>query len=148
LKDGLMKLGFSKRVFAGVAGFGMAMAAQAANAAVDPSYGGQGTDKFTLSAGWVFTDLGGSIGLNGTAADGTLIDFNPDGGGSNTDSFQASANWRVANRHRVSLLWYQTKREASFTTKNDIQVGDEVIPAGATASTDFKRSMTSSSWRS
>ena len=133
-----MKLGFSKRAFAGIAGFGMAMAAQAAHAEVDPSYGGQGTDKFTLSAGWVFTNLGGSIGLNGTASDGTAVSFNPNGGGTNTDSFQASANWRITNRNRVSLLWYQTKREASYTTKNDIQIGNELIPAGATASFDLK----------
>ncbi len=36
-----MTASFSKRVFAGIAGLGMAMAAQAANAAVDPSYGGE-----------------------------------------------------------------------------------------------------------
>ena len=133
-----MTASFSKRVFAGIAGLGMAMAAQAANAAVDPSYGGQGTDKFTLTAGWVFTDLGGSIGINGTTDTGTDVDFNPDGGGTNTNSFMASANWRVANRHRVSLLWYQTKRDVSYTTTQDIQIGNELVPAGATASIDLK----------
>ncbi len=133
-----MTVSFSKRAFAGLAGLGMAMAAQAAHAEVDPSYGGQGTDKFTLSAGWVFTDLGGSLSLNGTTASGTDIGFNPDGAGASTSSFLASANWRVANHHRVSLLWYQTKRDTSYTTQNDIQIGNEFIPAGATASIELK----------
>ena len=132
-----MTVSFSKRAFAGLAGLGMAMAAQAAHAEVDPSYGGQGTDKFTLSAGWAFTNLGGSLSLNGTTASGTDIGFNPDGKGASTNSFQASANWRVANRHRVSLLWYQTKRDTSYTTQNDIQIGNEFIPAGANASVDL-----------
>lgn len=131
-----MKREFSRRVFAGVAGLGMAMVAGAAHAEVDPSYGGQGTDKFTLSAGWSFSNIDGSLGLNGTLQDGTPIDIGT-GSGKDTSSFTASANWRVARKHRVSLLYFRTKRENTLTLANDVVIDDITIPAGASATTEL-----------
>lgn len=133
-----MTIRISKRALAGVAGFGLVMGAHAAHAEVDPSYGGQGTDKFTLSAGWSFSDIAGSLGLDGTTLNGTPIDLNGGGKVKSSSSFLASANWRVARKHRVSLLWFQTKRDNSFTLANDIIVNDTTIPKGASASAEFK----------
>ena len=128
---------FAKHALLGLAGFGLALAAQAAHAEVDPSYGGQGTDKFTLSAGWSFSNIDGSLGLNGTLQDGTPIDIGSGGSGKNTSSFSATGNWRVAKRHRVSLLYFRTKRENSVTLGKDVIIDDVTIPAGASATTDL-----------
>ncbi len=128
-----MKRGFSKWALAGFAGIGMVAAAQAAHAEVDPSYGGQGTDKFTLSAGWSFSNIDGDLGINGTLTDGTPIDFGSNGNGRDTSSFSAMGNWRVAKRHRVSLVYFRTQREDSYTLAKDVIIDDVTIPAGASA---------------
>lgn len=111
--------------------------AQAALAAVDSSYGGQGTDRFTLSAGGSLTRVTGDISVNGTIADGTLVDIDPDGTSKSNTSLLAGGNWRITNRNRVSLTWYRTGRENTITSKNDIVIGDTTIPAGASVTTDI-----------
>jgi len=133
-----MTMRISKRALAGLAGFGLMMAASAANAEVDPSYGGQGTDKFTLTGGWVFTNIDGSISLDGATSTGTPIDLNGNGNGKGTSSFMAAANWRFATKHRATLLWFQSKRDQSYTTANDIVIDDNVIPAGASIAAEIK----------
>lgn len=39
--------------------------------------------------------------------------------------------WRMANRHRLSLLYAPIKRTTEKTTSNDIEIGGDIIRAGA-----------------
>lgn len=120
-----------------VAAMSLLGGAQAARAEVDPSYGGQGTDRFTLVAGGALTRVTGDLSINGTLVDGTTIDVDPDGNNKSNTSFLAGGNWRITNRNRLSLTWYRTGREQTFTTQDDIIINDTTIPAGASATTDF-----------
>lgn len=110
-------------------------AASPALAAGDYIKGGEETFKFTI--GGLIGNTDPSIGLNGTLVDGTPIDFGADGGKS-VSSFAVSADWRFARKHRVSALWYGTKRSNTYTLANDVIVDDIVIPAGASLSPEIK----------
>jgi hypothetical protein len=105
--------------------FGLAAPALAA----EPSYLG-GNETFRITIGGLIGSTSPSLSLNGTAVDGTRIDFSRDGGES-VNSFTASGEWRFARKHRVSLLWYATSRSETYTLANDVVIGDTTIPAGA-----------------
>ncbi len=45
--------------------------------------------------------------------------------------------WRMGDRHRLSLIYLPIKRTSTLTTKNDFNVGGNVIKAGATLGTSF-----------
>lgn len=46
--------------------------------------------------------------------------------------------WRMADRHRLSLLYSQIKRATGVTTKKDIEVAGTIIRAGATVASSVK----------
>jgi hypothetical protein len=89
-----------------------------------------GNETFRLSIGGLIGSTDPSLSLNGTAVDGTRVDFSRDGG-EDVSSFMASGDWRFARKHRVSLLWYGTSRGETYTLANDVIIGDTTIPAGA-----------------
>jgi hypothetical protein len=103
-------------------------AATPALAAGDVIKGGEETFKITV--GGLIGSTDPSVGLNGTADDGTLIDFGANGGGS-VSALVVSGDWRFARKHRVSALWYGTSRSNTFSLADDVIIGDTTIPAGA-----------------
>ena len=46
--------------------------------------------------------------------------------------------WRMADRHRLSLIYVPIRRTSEFTTVNDIEVGGNVIKAGAFIGTSVR----------
>jgi hypothetical protein len=46
--------------------------------------------------------------------------------------------WRMADRHRLSLIYAPIKRSSEFTTINDIDIGGNVIKAGAFIGTSVR----------
>lgn len=96
-----------------------------------------GNETFRLTFGGLVGSTDPSLSLNGTTVAGTPIDFGRDGGTS-VSSLTASADWRFARKHRVSLLWYGTKRTNTYTLPNDVEIGDTLIPAGASLTPEVK----------
>lgn len=47
-------------------------------------------------------------------------------------------SWRMANRHRLSLLYVPIKRTTEKTTSNDIEIGGDIIRAGASVGSSAK----------
>ena len=55
--------------------------------------------------------------------------------------FWTNLNWRFADKHRFGVSYFSFSRDATATALRDLQIGDEIYPAGATLSTDFRASV-------
>jgi hypothetical protein len=55
--------------------------------------------------------------------------------------FWANLNWRFADKHRFGISYFDFTRDATATALEDIEIGDEIYPAGATLNTDFRASI-------
>ncbi len=96
-----------------------------------------GDETFKITVGGLLGSTDPSLSLNGTTTEGTPIDFGFNGGKS-VSSITASAEWRFFPHHRVTLLWYGTKRSNTYTLANDIEINDNLIPAGATLTPEIR----------
>jgi hypothetical protein len=110
-------------------------AATPALAAGDYIKGGEETFKITV--GGLIGSSDPSVEFNGTLENGTPIDFGANGGKS-VSAITVSADWRFARKHRVSALWYGTKRNNTYTLANDVIINDTLIPAGASLTPEIK----------
>ena len=99
-----------------------------------------GEEEFTLSAGVFFPSFNTQLKVNNTDLDlGTDVDLENDLGLKEDETvFWAGGTWRFASRHRVGVSYFQFKRDASKTLLKDIEIDDEVYPAGASVETEFK----------
>jgi len=99
-----------------------------------------GEEKFTLSAGVFLPNFNTQITVNNTDLDlGGDVDLENDLGLKDNETvFWAGGTWRFAPRHRVGIAYFQFKRDATQTLLRDIEIDDEVYPAGASLESEFK----------
>jgi hypothetical protein len=112
--------------------FGLATPALAAD-----NYIPGGTETFKFTVGGLIGSTDPSVEFNGAIVDGTPIDFAANGGKS-VSAVTISGDWRFARKHRVSALWYGTKRSNTYTLANDVIIDDITIPAGASLTPEIK----------
>lgn len=53
-------------------------------------------------------------------------------------TFYGNAYWRFFPRHRIGVGYFRFKDEVTATAQRDLQIGDEIFPAGASLSSEFK----------
>ncbi|HMU56513.1 MAG TPA: hypothetical protein PKA61_15995, partial [Nitrospira sp.] len=96
------------------------------------------SDKLMIRGGWAYvfgatanaSVAGPVLGL------GPAVDFtNTLGGRSSTDAFRIDGLYRFNERHAVGLSWYRIGLSGSKTVNQDIQIGDNVVSAGAATQT-------------
>ncbi len=97
-----------------------------------------GQDKFTLSVGGVVSRLDTQVALDGATSSGTLLDNESNGLSNSTSSLAVSASWRFADRHRFDLLYFGANRSGNYQSDRDITVGDVLISAGSSVTTEAK----------
>jgi hypothetical protein len=97
-----------------------------------------GQEKFTFNVGGVVSRLDTQVAVDGTTASGTLVDMESNGLSNNTSSLAVSATWRFADRHRFDLLYFGANRSGSYVSASDITVGDILISAGSSVTTEAK----------
>jgi hypothetical protein len=90
-------------------------------------------EKYRLDIGGSVVDFDSQIRIN--SRDDSIdkeIDFEDDVGfDSQLRLGILKGTWRVADRHRLSLLYVPIKRATEYTTINDIEVEGDIIRAGA-----------------
>lgn len=98
-----------------------------------------GEETFAISAGVFLPKIDSKISAdNDILGIGDIIDLEDDLDlDENNNTFWGSAYWRFKPKHRLSVGYYQMKRNASATAKTDLIIGDEIYPAGASLSTEF-----------
>jgi len=87
---------------------------------------------YRLDIGATIVDFDSKVGIN--SRDDSInkeIDFEDLGFDSKVQLGVIKGTWRMADRHRLSLLYTQIKRATEVTTKNDIEVDGNIIRAGA-----------------
>ncbi len=57
--------------------------------------------------------------------------------GEDATTYWGNVSWRFYEKHRISAGYFQFKRDATATATDDLQIGDEIYPAGASLSTEF-----------
>jgi hypothetical protein len=96
------------------------------------------SDKLMIRGGWAYV-----FGATATAAVsgpvlgvGANVDFtNTLGGNNSTDAFRIDGLYRFNERHAVGLSWYRVGLSGSKTINQQVQIGDNVVSAGAATQT-------------
>jgi hypothetical protein len=95
-----------------------------------------GQDTFTFNLGGVMSRLDTKVAINGTTSSGTRLDDESNGLSRDTSSLAAFATWRFADRHRFDLLYFGANRAGSYQSTRDITVGDVLISAGSSVTSE------------
>ncbi len=100
----------------------------------------QGDEWLTVSAGVFLSKIDSTARVDSSSLGvGTDVDLEDDLGlNEDETTFWGNVTWRFAENHRISAGYFQFKRDAGATAKGDLQIGDEIFPAGASLSTEFK----------
>jgi hypothetical protein len=95
------------------------------------------TDRFSLSLGTFLLDTSTQLRIDGAAGNGTEFDAERVLGLRDSDRFRVDGYWRFANRHKLRLLYFDTKRSATRSIDTTLQVGDTVFPVDAELESSF-----------
>lgn len=99
-----------------------------------------GGESFVFAAGVFLPAFDSVIRLDNTEFNiGDQVDLENDLGLQNSETTAwLRGQWRFSANHRVSLSYFQIGRSATATALENITIGEETYPAGATLSTSFK----------
>ena len=76
---------------------------------------------------------------NQSVGAGSDVDLENDLGLTEDQSvFWTNLNWRFADRHRLGVSYFSFTRDATAEALEEIEIGDEIYPVGATLNTDFQ----------
>jgi hypothetical protein len=127
---------FPARVAAAAALAGVAFAA----AAQEPAVIRPGQEKLTLTLGAFLPAWDTKLRVdNDSLGEGTDTDLVDDLGVKRENSgVLLGIEWRFAPRHRVGFSYSHFSFDASRAIARELQIGDEIYPAGATVNTQLK----------
>jgi hypothetical protein len=100
------------------------MAAQPAMAAdlIPP-----GEEQFKIVAGGVVARIGSSVGLDGSASNGSVIDLESPTGSRNATTWLLGATWRPGSNHRISATYFSTKKVRTLVFNEQITIDDDTL---------------------
>jgi hypothetical protein len=98
-----------------------------------------GEERFTIGLGWVFNSFGTDLRVDNQASQGSNVNLKDDlGAEQKASSYWASAEWRFAPRHRIGFSSSVFTLKGTKVLSRNIQIGDELYPAGATVASELK----------
>jgi hypothetical protein len=100
------------------------------------------TDRFSVSLGTFLLDSSTQIRVDGDASNGTEFDAERTLGLHDSDRFRLDGYWRFADRHRLRLLYFDTKRSEENIIDTELRVGDTVFPVNAQINSSFDTKVT------
>lgn len=95
------------------------------------------TDRFSISLGTFLLDTSTELRIDGASGNGTEFDAERTLGLQDSDRFRVDGYWRFANRHRLRVLYFDTKRGATQDIDTELRVGDTVFPIDAQIESSF-----------
>ena len=119
----------------------------AAQSMMSQEFRGPYEPSFTIGLGGVVNRFDTSLRLDGRTHSGTDFQLEDNGLDHNDSSFEASFSWRFLSRHRLDVLYFESKRSGARTYSNEVTIGDTVFPIGATVSIANKDSFVSIDYR-
>ena len=98
-----------------------------------------GDEKVYLVGGVFLPAFDTDVRVDTTLGIGSEIDLQDDLGFDDTQTtFYGSGYWRFAPKHRIGAGYFRFKDESSATAQRDLEIGDEIFPAGASIFSEFK----------
>jgi len=98
-----------------------------------------GEETFTISGGVFLPSFGTSGRVDTSLGLGSDIDLEDDLGlSSDTTTFWGNMSWRFARKHRFGVSYFSFTRDANTFAEEELTIGDETFPVGASLSTEFK----------
>ena len=99
-----------------------------------------GEERFLFVGGVFLPALDRSVRVDNTSLGiGDEIDLEDDLGFDDTQTtFYGGGFWRFFPRHRFGVGYFRFKDETTATALRDLTIGDEVYPAGASLTSEFK----------
>lgn len=113
----------SLRRILGVAAVGIALAQPALAAEPIPP----GEEQFKFIIGGVVANISSSVGLDGIANNGTLIDLESPSGNKNATTWVLGGTWRFASKHRIAGTYFRTTKDRTLSIDRTITIGDDTL---------------------
>lgn len=97
-----------------------------------------GEEKFKIVAGGVLAWIDSSVGVNGTTGTGSVIDLDGPNSDKSANNFILGAQWRMAPRHRLSALYFTTRKERTLSFDQTITIEDDTLVPPTTLSSEAR----------
>jgi len=95
------------------------------------------SDRFSVSLGTFLLDTNTNLRIDGTGGRGTEFDAERELGLHNSDSFRLDGYWRFKERHKLRVLYFDSKRHNTHVIDEDIQIRDTLFPVNVEINTTF-----------
>lgn len=97
-----------------------------------------GEERFAFGLGVTWNSFSSKLRVD-NQSQGSDVNLRNDLGLENQQtSYWVNAEWRFAPRHRIGINYSQFKLSGSGTAPRELQVGDEIYPAGTTVDTELR----------
>jgi hypothetical protein len=98
-----------------------------------------GEETFSISGGVFLPSFDTSAQVDTSLGIGTEVNLEDDLGlSSNETTYWGDVTWRFARKHRLSAAYFSFTRDANAVAIEELTIGDETFPVGASLSTEFK----------
>jgi hypothetical protein len=104
--------------------------------AADLIPGGQEHVKLTL--GGIVARIDSGIGIDGATNNGSILDLEGPAGKKEIGNVFFGAEWRVASRHRISGIFFSTKKDRQLSFNQSVTIGDDTLVPPATLASESK----------
>jgi hypothetical protein len=98
--------------------------------AVHAESGNPLTDRFNIQLGGFLLSTETTLRVDGEFDQGTEIDSERDLGLKDSDRFRIDAYWRIAPKHKIRLMYFDTSNSADKTLERTIEFNDTIYTVG------------------
>ena len=91
-----------------------------------------------MNVGGIVNRFDTRVAVDGVTSSGTLLNTERNGVPNSASGLELSVTWRLADRHRLDLLYFAANRSGSYITASDITAGNNLILAGSLVATEAK----------
>jgi hypothetical protein len=95
------------------------------------------TDRFSISLGTFFLETNTTVRVDGQGTRGTQVDLERDLGLSNVTRFRADAYWRFKERHKLRVMYFETRQSSSRQIDREIEFRGTAYPVNAEVAVNF-----------
>jgi hypothetical protein len=127
----------------GIAAAGVMLAQPALAADLIPP----GEEQFKIIGGGVVARINSSVGLDGSAGDGSVIDLESPTGSKDATTWMLGATWRPGSNHRISATYFSTKKVRTLVFNEQITIDDDTLLPPTTLSSDARNQFLFATYR-
>jgi hypothetical protein len=97
-----------------------------------------GEENVRLTFGGILARIDSGIGIDGTTADGSLLDLEGVSGNREIGNVVVGAEWRIAPRHRINGIFFRTSKNRSLSFSQTVTIGDDTLVPPTTLASKSK----------